>query len=66
MKRKQILILTAILILASGILLAFNTNNQPSPCNESTEKCCKKKDENPQGGAVWESLSRQFLTSSGF
>lgn len=64
MKKKHILILTASLILASGILLAFNTNNQPSPCKESSEKCCKKKNENPQSGAVWESLSRQFLTST--
>ncbi len=64
MKKIHILILTAILIFTSGILLAFNTNNQPSPCEESSEKCCKKKNENPQGGAVWESLSRQFLTST--
>lgn len=64
MKKIHILTLTATLIFASGILIAFNTNNQPSPCEESSEKCCKKKNENPQSGAVWESLSRQFLTST--
>lgn len=67
MKKKNIFILTASLVLASAILLAFNTTSEKKslPCKEGADKCCKKNDEAPTGGAVWESLSRQFITISG-
>jgi len=68
MKKKNIFILTASLVLASAILLAFNTNNTKSesiPCKEGTDKCCKKNEDAQTGGAVWESLSRQLITVSG-
>jgi len=68
MKKKNIFILTASLVLASAILLAFNTSSTKSksiPCKEGMDKCCKKTEDAPTGGAVWESLSRQFITVSG-
>ena len=68
MKKKNIFILTASLVLASAILLAFNTSSTKSesiPCKEGMDKCCKKTDDATTDGAVWESLSRQLITISG-
>ena len=68
MKKKNIFILTVALVLASAILLAFNTSSTKSesiPCKEGMDKCCKKTEDAQSGGAVWESLSRQFITVSG-
>jgi hypothetical protein len=66
MKKQYIIILTIVLVLTSGILLAFNTKtNKASTCDESTEQSCQKKSP-VSGGMLWENLSQQFSTSAGF
>ena len=67
MQKKYLLRLTlaALLITASFIALSSSKKSGKKPnCKESIEECCKNKDENPPPGEmIWESFSRQFISS---
>jgi len=57
--------LAVLLITGSFIILSSSSKaGKKQSCNESREDCCKKKDGNtPSGEMIWESLSRQFISS---
>jgi hypothetical protein len=66
MKKKYLIAMAAALVIGSGLLMAFSPKNERgADCTESMEKCCEKKENKAPGGMLWESLSRQFFTSSG-
>jgi len=67
MQKKYLLrvALAALLITGSFIILSSsNTSGKKPKCRETMEECCKNKDENPPPGEmIWESFSRQFISS---
>ncbi|HEU5168034.1 MAG TPA: hypothetical protein VFU29_20965 [Chitinophagaceae bacterium] len=69
MQRKYLLRAFLILLLITGSYLvlwsATRTHSQKNACSESMEECCKKKaDKDDAGEMIWESFSRQFISTS--
>jgi len=58
--------LIAVIVLACALILrSTNTISGNSTCKESIEDCRKKsKPKNPNTNIIWESLSRQFFSTS--
>ena len=67
MQKKYLLrvALAALLITGSFIILSSsNKSGKKQNCREALEECRKIKDENaPPGEMIWESFSRQFISS---
>jgi hypothetical protein len=68
MQRKYLLRASLILLLIAGSYLvlwsATRTSSENKACSESMEECCQKKsDKNSSGDMLWESLSRQFIST---
>jgi len=69
MQRKYLLRAALILLLIAGSYLVLwsstRTRSQKETCTESMEECCKKQNDNESSGEmIWESFSRQFITTS--
>ncbi|HWN87762.1 MAG TPA: hypothetical protein VNM35_01810 [Chitinophagaceae bacterium] len=69
MQRKYLLRASLILLLIAGSYLvlwsASRTHSQKEACSESMEECCKKKAEKDGSGEIiWETFSRQFISTS--
>jgi hypothetical protein len=69
MQRKSLLRAALILLLIAGSYLvlwsATKTHSQKETCSESMEECCKKKDDKAGSGEmIWETFSRQFISTS--
>jgi len=69
MQRKYLLRAALILLLIVGSYLVLwsttRTHSQKDTCSESMEECCKNKDENDKSGEmIWETFSRQFISTS--
>ena len=69
MQLKYLLRAALILLLIAGSYLvlwsATKTHSQKAACSESMEECCKKKnDKDGSGEMIWETFSRQFISTS--
>ena len=69
MQRQSLLRASLILLLIAGSYLvlwsASKTHSQKDACSESMEECCKKKtDKEGSGEMIWETFSRQFISTS--
>ena len=69
MQKKYLLRAALILLLIAGSYLVLwsttKTHSQKDACTESMEECCKNKDENDKSGEmIWETFSRQFISTS--
>jgi hypothetical protein len=69
MQRKYLLRASLILLLITGSYLVLwsttRTHAQKQPCSESMDECCKKKSDNDGSGEmIWETFSRQFISTS--
>jgi type II secretory pathway component PulM len=69
MQRKYLLRASLILLLVVGSYLVLwsttRTQSQKEACSESMDECCKKKaDKDGSGEMIWETLSRQFISTS--
>ena len=69
MQRQSLLRASLILLLIAGSYLvlwsASSANSQKEACTESMEECCKKKtDKEGSGEMIWETISRQFISTS--
>ncbi|HJS55937.1 MAG TPA: hypothetical protein VJ765_15405 [Chitinophagaceae bacterium] len=69
MQHKYLLRAALILLLIAGSYLVLwsstRTNAQKETCTESMEDCSKNKnDKDGSGEMIWESFSRQFITTS--
>jgi len=69
MQRKYLLRASLILLLIAGSYLVLwsttSTHSQKEACSESMEECCKKKtDKDGSGEMIWETFSRQFISTS--
>jgi len=69
MQRKYLLRAALILLLIAGSYLMLwsstRTRSQKETCTESMEECCKKKsDKESSGEMIWETFSRQFISTS--
>jgi hypothetical protein len=69
MQRKYLLRAALILLLMAGSYLvlwsATRTRASKETCTESMEDCCKKQDNKDSSGEmIWETLSRQFISTS--
>ncbi|HKC34770.1 MAG TPA: hypothetical protein VKB95_01870 [Chitinophagaceae bacterium] len=69
MQLKYLLRASLILLLIAGSYLvlwsATKTHSQKESCSESMEECCKKKnDKDGSGEMIWETFSRQFISTS--
>jgi hypothetical protein len=68
MQHKYLLRAALVILLIAGSYLVLwsatkaQTNNQA--CAESMEDCSKKQDDKNSGEMIWESLSRQFISTS--
>jgi len=65
-KKYLVRIALAVLLITGGFIILSSSNKagKKQNCNESIEECSKKKDGNaPSGEMIWESLSRQFISS---
>ncbi|TAL45558.1 MAG: hypothetical protein EPN92_07375 [Chitinophagaceae bacterium] len=70
MQRKYLIRIILVLLLVTGSFLILNstiqTKNSPSStCSESMEKCTNNKggSSSPSGEMIWETISRQFISS---
>ena len=61
------LALIAVLVVSSFLILRSSTNsvNKKEICIESMEDCSKNKKKESSNEMIWETLSRQFFTSTG-
>jgi type II secretory pathway component PulM len=69
MQRKYLLRASLILLLIAGSYLVLwsttRTHTQKEACSESMEECCKKaSDKDGSGEMIWETFSRQFISTS--
>ena len=69
MQKKYLLRAALILLLIAGSYLVLwsktRTHSQKEVCTESMEECCKKKtDKDGSGEMIWETFSRQFISTS--
>jgi hypothetical protein len=69
MQRKYLLRASMIFLLIAGSYLVLwsttRTHSQKEACSESMEECCKKKtDKDGSGEMIWETFSRQFISTS--
>ena len=69
MQKKYLLRAALILLLIAGSYLVLwsttRTNSQKEVCSESMEECSKKKtDKDGSGEMIWETFSRQFISTS--
>jgi hypothetical protein len=69
MQKKYLLRAALILLLIAGSYLVLwsttKTQSQKSTCSESMEECCKNKNDNDKSGEmIWETFSRQFISTS--
>jgi len=69
MQRKYLIRASLILLLITGSYLvlwsATKARSQKEACSESMEECCKKKSEKDGSGEmIWETFSRQFISTS--
>jgi hypothetical protein len=69
MQRKYLLRAALILLLIAGSYLVLwsttKTHSQKDACTESMEECCKNKNDKDQSGEmIWETFSRQFISTS--
>lgn len=69
MQRKYLLRAAMILLLIAGSYMvlwsATRTHSQKETCTESMEECCKNKtDKDGSGEMIWETFSRQFISTS--
>jgi hypothetical protein len=69
MQKKYLLRAALILLLIAGSYLVLwsttRTLSQKDACSESMEECCKNKDDNDKSGEmIWETFSRQFISTS--
>ena len=69
MQKKYLLRAALILLLIAGsyLVLWSSTKNrsQKETCTESMEECSKKKsDKEPSGEVIWETFSRQFISTA--
>jgi len=69
MQRKYLIRASLILLLITGSYLVLwsttRTHSQKEACSESMEECCKKKsDKEGSGEMIWETFSRQFISTS--
>jgi hypothetical protein len=69
MQHKYLLRASLILLLIVGSYLVLwsttRTHSQKAACSESMEECCKKKtDTDGSGEMIWETFSRQFISTS--
>jgi hypothetical protein len=69
MQRKYLLRAALILLLIAGSYLvlwsATKNRSQKETCTENMEECCKKKnDKESSGEVIWETFSRQFISTS--
>jgi len=67
MQKKYLLRVALAVLLITGSLIILSSSiksGKKSNCKESMEECCKNKEENPPPGEmIWESFSRQFISS---
>ena len=69
MQHKYLLRASLILLLVVGSYLVLwsttRAHSQKEACSESMEECCKNKDDNDKSGEmIWETFSRQFISTS--
>jgi hypothetical protein len=69
MQRKYLLRASLILLLIAGSYLvlwsATRTHSQKEACSEGMEECCKNKaDKDGSGEMIWDTFSRQFISTS--
>ncbi|TMI92952.1 MAG: hypothetical protein E6H08_11230 [Bacteroidetes bacterium] len=69
MQWKYLLRAALILLLIAGSYLVLwsttRTQSQKNGCSESMEECCKNKNDNDKSGEmIWETFSRQFISTS--
>jgi hypothetical protein len=69
MQQKYLLRAALILLLIAGSYLvlwsATRNHSQKATCSESMEECCKNKnDKDGSGEMIWETFSRQFISTS--
>jgi len=69
MQRQSLIRASLILLLIAGSYLvlwsASGSHSQKDACSESMEECCKKKtDKEGSGEMIWETFSRQFISTS--
>jgi len=69
MQKKYLLRAALILVLIAGSYLVLwsttRTHSQKEVCSEGMEECCKKKtDKDGSGEMIWETFSRQFISTS--
>jgi hypothetical protein len=69
MQKKYLLRAALILLLIAGSYLVLwsttRAHSQKDACSESMEDCCKTKDDNDKSGEmIWETFSRQFISTS--
>jgi hypothetical protein len=67
--RKNIIRATFVVMAITGALLVLGSAkpvSSASPCPESMEQCCKKKNKGGTDNMIRETLSGQFFTFTGF
>lgn len=69
MQRKYLLRAALILLLIAGSYLvlwsATKTKTSKETCTENMEECCKKQnDKESSGEVIWETFSRQFISTA--
>ena len=66
MQKKYLLRVALAVLLITGSLIILSSSNKSGKkpdCKESMEECCKNKENPPPGEMIWESFSRQFISS---
>jgi hypothetical protein len=67
MQKKYLLRIALATLLITGSVIILSSSKKAGKqqnCKESTEGCCKNKDESaPSEEMIWESFSRQFISS---
>jgi hypothetical protein len=69
MQRKYLLRAALILLLITGSYLVLwsttRAQSQKDACSESMDECCKSKNDRDQSDEmIWETFSRQFISTS--
>ena len=69
MQKKYLIRAALILVLLAGSFLILHSSTKKvtkkETCNESMEDCVKNKEKDgPSGEMIWETLSRQFFTTT--
>lgn len=67
MQKKYLVRIALAVVLMAGSFIILSSSipaGKKQTCSESMEECSKQKENNtPSGEMIWESLSRQFISS---